>query len=95
MKYPSKFNITVFSQRNCQPCRRTKAVLEKEKIPFKEVYIEDNPEAADYVKFYLGARSTPVVVVTERMDHWSGLDEARLRNLVVRYRADVSPNESN
>lgn len=68
--------ITVYTQPQCQPCKRTKYVLDREGVPYAEVDISQDHQALEAIKA-LGYYSAPVVIVsngdTTDETHWSGL----------------------
>jgi len=49
IKAPARGTVTMFTTTWCGYCRRLKAQMEREGIPFTEVDIERRPEAADFV----------------------------------------------
>ncbi len=58
--------ITVYGTRWCADCVRAKQVLEKHKIDFKWIDIEQDPTAATYVeKVNRGYRSVPTIVFAD------------------------------
>ena len=70
--------VTVYSKYDCQPCKLTKAYLERNNIPFQEFNVEDNPSAMTFVK-EMGYLQVPVVV--SEFDHWSGLRPDKLEQI--------------
>lgn len=50
--------ITMYSTTWCGYCRRLKSMLDREGIPYEEVNIEDDPEAADWVMGVNGGNQT-------------------------------------
>ncbi|WP_026931273.1 mycoredoxin [Glycomyces tenuis] len=50
--------ITMYSTTWCGYCRRLKSGLDREGILYKEVNIEDDPEAADWVMGVNGGNQT-------------------------------------
>ncbi len=82
--------LTMYTTRWCGDCVRAKNFLQKFAIPFVEVDIEQDPEAANYVQSVNdGRRSVPTLVVEGRATSLSGftrekfdafLDQHGLRN---------------
>ena len=61
--------VTVYTTGpSCGKCRMTKIMLDAKNIPYKEVNINDNPDAYLYVTEDLGYSTAPVVVVDDH-DH--------------------------
>jgi mycoredoxin len=50
--------ITMYSTTWCGYCRRLKVGLDREGIPYEEVNIEDDPEAAEWVMKANGGNQT-------------------------------------
>lgn len=74
-------NVTVYSQPNCQPCKATIRTLTALGVEHEVVNIQDDPEAAEFVRG-LGHQQTPVVVVDdEYMESWSGHRPEQLASL--------------
>lgn len=73
--------VTVYSLPSevCRQCKTTKFILDKMGVEYKEVRIDLDESAAEYVKS-LGYQQAPVVVV-DKKNHWSGLDPVRLATL--------------
>ncbi|WP_122645576.1 glutaredoxin-like protein NrdH [Enterococcus mediterraneensis] len=53
-------NITVFSKNNCMQCKMTKRFLNDNNITFREVNIDEQPEAISQLKEQ-GFQTVPVV----------------------------------
>lgn len=73
-------NVTVYTKPNCVQCNATYRALDKARIPYDVVDIEENPEARNYV-MELGYLQAPVVVAGD--DHWSGFRPDRIKALAV------------
>ena len=55
--------IVVYSVRWCPDCRRTKAFLAQNQIPHVNIDIDENPQAAEFVKrLNSGFRSVPTIL---------------------------------
>ena len=67
--------ITMYSTTWCGYCRRLKMSLESEGIPFEEVNIEEDPEAAQWVMGVNGGNQT---VPTVRFEDGSALTNPSL-----------------
>lgn len=60
---PEAGSVTMYTTSWCGYCARLKSQLGREGIPFAEIDIERQPEAADYVeKVNRGNRTVPTVV---------------------------------
>lgn len=55
--------ITVYSAYWCPDCRTAKRFLQQHNIPFTDIDIEKNPEAADEVIKQTGKRAVPQFVI--------------------------------
>lgn len=84
MNYPT---ITVYTQPNCQPCKRTKYVLDREGIEYAEVDISVDPDALEAIKA-LDYYQAPVVIVshgdTKDETHWSGLRPDMIEEFIIK-----------
>ena len=56
-------DLTVYSASWCRDCREAKRFLNKHKIDFKEIDIENTPGAADEVHENVGKRAIPQFVL--------------------------------
>ena len=56
-------DLTLYSASWCRDCREAKKFLEKHKIAYKEVDIENTPGAADEVIQHVGKRAIPQFVI--------------------------------
>lgn len=71
--------ITMYTTRWCSDCVITKNFLQKLRVPFAEVDIESDPEAAEYViRANEGRRSVPTLVVNGDATSLSGFSRAKL-----------------
>jgi mycoredoxin len=58
--------LTMYSTPSCGHCVRLKGALEREGIEFREVDIEQDPDAADYVMSINGGLATvPTIVLPD------------------------------
>lgn len=65
--------VTMYSTRWCGDCQRTKSFLQKFRIPFVEINIDEDEEAAAFVqRVNDGRRSVPTLVVAGRATSLSG-----------------------
>lgn len=67
--------VVLYSKPDCQPCKRTKKILDASSVYYTEVDVTTDPVALDYVKNTLGYGGAPVVYVST-LDgdvHWYGL----------------------
>ena len=58
MQAPGAGTVTMFSTTWCGYCRRLKSQMDREGIPYAEVNIEEQPEAADFVMQVNGGNQT-------------------------------------
>ena len=56
-------NLLVYSASWCRDCREAKRFLDSHEIPYTEVDIEENPEAAEEVFAHTGKYAIPQFVV--------------------------------
>jgi mycoredoxin len=63
---PEPGSVTMFTTAWCGYCRRLKAQLDRDGVPFTEVDIEAHPELADYVESVNGGnRTVPTVLFAD------------------------------
>ncbi len=55
--------LTIYSTTWCGPCRRLKSQIAREGIPYTNVDIDENPEAASFVMSVNGGNQTVPTVV--------------------------------
>ncbi len=66
VKTPASGTVTMFSTTWCGYCRRLKGQMDREGIPYREVDIENRPEAADLVmRLNEGNRTVPTVLFAD------------------------------
>ncbi len=71
--------IKMYTTTWCGDCRITKSLLERFQIPFEEINIEENPQAADYVmQVNGGRRSVPTLVYNGDAASLSRFSRAKL-----------------
>jgi mycoredoxin len=71
--------VRMYTTRWCGDCRVTKSALSKLDIPFEEINIEGDPEAADYVmQVNGGRRSVPTLVYGGEATSLSNFSRAKL-----------------
>lgn len=73
--------ITVYTRRTCGPCLATKSAMLSMGIPFREVDLDADTEAAQKV-FSWGYRSLPVVEVGPDR-HWCDFRPDLIRDLAA------------
>jgi len=56
-------NLVLYSAPWCRDCREAKRFLEKHKIPYTEIDIEETPGAAAEVLRHVGKRAIPQFVI--------------------------------
>ncbi len=78
--------LTLYSTSWCGDCQVAKRVLEKHGVPFNEVNIEQDPEAAAYVmRINNGKRSVPTVVCGEDAASFSRFDRAKFETFLEKH----------
>lgn len=71
--------ITVYSTCWCRDCRRAKQFLRERKIPFREVNVDQSPEAEELIlRVNNGLRKVPTIEVDGRYFACSPFDPHRL-----------------
>lgn len=71
--------VIIYTKSICQPCRLSKAAMDRAGVDYEERNIEEVPEYLQEVKS-LGYSQAPVVV-TPSGEHWSGLRPDLLNTL--------------
>jgi len=84
--------LTVYSKPNCVQCTATKRKLKQLGRNFREINIEEDEMAYNFVKG-MGYQQVPVVVVgfahpTMGGQHWSGYDPDKLTEVALVEQAD-------
>lgn len=59
-------DITIYTRTTCAYCVNVKKYLDMKKQSYEVVNLDDNPELADKVIAKSGARTVPVVIVTDK-----------------------------
>jgi len=76
----------MYTTRWCGDCQRAKNFLNKFAIPFVEVDIEQNPDAAAYVQRVNGGRrSVPTLVIGDRATSLSGFTREKFDAFVAEH----------
>lgn len=63
--------VTIFTKSNCQPCRLSKATMDRNGVKYIERNVEEDPRALQEVSD-MGYQQVPVIVAPSG-EHWSGL----------------------
>ncbi len=58
--------VLLFSTSTCSWCRRAKRYLKERRVPFKEVNIERDPDAAREIVRKIGQTGVPVIKIGNR-----------------------------
>jgi glutaredoxin 3 len=58
--------VIVYRTRYCPHCFRAKALLEKKKIPFREVDVSGNAEQRQWLRDVTGLRTVPQIFINGR-----------------------------
>jgi len=78
--------VKVYTTHWCGDCIITKKYLSKLNIPFEEVNIEEDQDAAEYVMALNGGRrSVPTLVYNGNATSLSGFSRAKLDNFLSTY----------
>lgn len=71
--------LTVYTTGTCSDCAITKQMLDKRGVPYREVNIEEDDDAAGFVQYVNGGRrSVPTLAVGEDAESLSNFSRARL-----------------
>lgn len=58
------YELVMYSRtRSCPYVQTAKRVLERERVPYREIYIDQDEEAAQRVEQWTGFRSVPTLIV--------------------------------
>ncbi len=71
--------VTVYSTKNCPYCRMTKAFLDKNNVPYTNIDVGEDAEAAKKMVALSGQRGVPVITVNDEVI--VGFDSQRLNAL--------------
>ena len=78
--------VTMYTTRWCGDCTITKNFLDKFGIPFEEIDIENDPQAAEYVmRVNDGRRSVPTLVVDGDAVSLSGFSRQKFDAFVAKH----------
>lgn len=72
--------VTLYSTNGCVGCKMSKRVLTERGVTFREISLEEEPDALELVRS-LGHMQAPVLVTED--DHWSGFQPDRLNSIPV------------
>jgi mycoredoxin len=79
--------IKVYTTRWCGDCQITKNYLSKFGIPYEEIDIEDDPQAAEYVmKVNDGRKSVPTLVYDGQATSLSRFSRDKLDEFLLKHR---------
>jgi glutaredoxin len=74
-----KQTIVLYGTHLCPWCARAREFLKKRKIPFRDVYVDDDKKAAATMARLSGQHHVPVIAVGKNF--FVGYDEGELRKL--------------
>ena len=75
--------VKVYSTTWCPDCRAAKMALERKGIPYQEINIEEQPDAAEYVMSVNGGkRSVPTLQYGEVAESLSGFSIPKFRSFL-------------
>lgn len=72
--------VKIYTKTRCPNCDRSKKLMNKLGIEYKEISLEQTPGAIEEV-LSLGFQSAPVIISKE--DSWGGFNESKIRKLVT------------
>lgn len=78
--------ITIYSRNNCAHCQSAKQFLQQRNINFREVNIEQDPQAREFVQSQ-GHRTVPQIYVGDRLlvdGGWSALSKLSTQEILDR-----------
>lgn len=84
--------VTLYSKADCQSCRLSKLLLEREGITYREFRVDEDEQALSFVKG-MGYLAAPVIVVGFEDghplsgDHWAGFNPEKIKALRGRMEA--------
>lgn len=79
--------IKMYTTRWCGDCQAAKLLLKKFAIPFEEINIEEDPQAADYVmRVNGGRRSVPTLEYNGDAASLSGFSRAKLDSFLKKHK---------
>ena len=55
-------NVTIYTQKNCQPCFKLKEEYKQKQIPFTEIELGKDISVAEFRELYPNVRSVPFVI---------------------------------
>jgi len=70
--------VMLYSKKSCVQCRATKKALDARGLPYKEILLDGDTEALEYVKS-LGYMSAPVVVYGS--ESWAGYNPDKISSI--------------
>lgn len=83
---PMPARVTMYTTRRCGDCTITKNFLDKFGIPFEEIDIENDPQAAEFVmRVNDGRRSVPTLVVDGDAVSLSGFSRRKFDAFVAKH----------
>jgi glutaredoxin 3 len=74
--------VLLFSTSKCSWCRRAKRYFREKRVPFKEINVERDPDAARYIARKTGQTGVPVIKIGSK---WIvGFDRERIDEELAR-----------
>lgn len=61
--------VALFTKNNCSNCKKVKRLLKVSGITYKEINVEEDDSAFDFVKNQLGLSSLPVLETPDKTYH--------------------------
>ena len=76
--------LTIYSKNNCPYCTNAKQYLERKNISYREINIEENPEAREFV-LSQGHRTMPQIYMDGKIfveGGWQGLSKMTVEDII-------------
>ena len=83
--------VVIYTKNDCRQCDMTKTLLDRDKIHYTAVNVEEDATAYKYVTETLDLRQMPVVIAStiEGDEVWSGFQPLKVREHIT-HRADAA-----
>ncbi|AYN58902.1 thioredoxin domain [Arthrobacter phage Richie] len=83
--------VVIYTKNDCRQCDMSKGLLDKAKIHYTAVNVQEDATAYHYVTEVLGIKQMPVLIAStiEGDEVWSGFQPAKIREHIT-HRADAA-----
>ncbi len=83
--------VVVYTKNDCRQCDMSKGLLDKAKINYTAVNVQEDSTAYHYVTEVLGIKQMPVLIAStiEGDEMWSGFQPTKIRDHIT-HRADAA-----